>query len=40
MRNTNAVYYNDEYVRQGGRWLISKRTLHFTWRDTMEMVTA
>ncbi|MGR9162382.1 nuclear transport factor 2 family protein [Rhizobium leguminosarum] len=38
MRNTNGVYYNDEYVRQGGQWLISKRTSHFTWRDTMEMV--
>jgi len=32
-RNTNGVFYNDEYVRQGGQWLISKRTSYFTWRD-------
>lgn len=32
-RNTNGVYYNDEYVRQDGKWLISKRTSYFTWRD-------
>jgi len=32
-RGTNGVLYNDEYVRHGGRWLISKRTSYFTWRD-------
>ena len=32
-RSTNGVRYKDEYVRQGDRWLISKRTSHFTWRD-------
>jgi uncharacterized protein (TIGR02246 family) len=32
-RNTNGVYYNDEYVRQGDQWLIAKRTSYFTWRD-------
>jgi len=32
-RSTNGVSYKDEYVRQGGQWLISKRTSHFTWRD-------
>ncbi|CAN7211045.1 nuclear transport factor 2 family protein [Rhizobium leguminosarum] len=37
-RGLRGVYYNDEYVRQDGRWLISKRTSHFTWRDTVEMV--
>ena len=26
-----GVRYNDEYVRQNGRWLISKRTSHFEW---------
>ncbi len=31
---TQGVRYNDEYVRQNGRWLISKRTSHFEW--TME----
>nr|WP_315425776.1 nuclear transport factor 2 family protein [uncultured Albidiferax sp.] len=33
IRNTNGVHYRDEYVRQGGQWLISKRTSHFAWRD-------
>lgn len=33
IRGTNGVYYNDEYVRQGCQWLISKRTSYFTWRD-------
>ena len=28
---TQGVRYNDEYVRQDGRWLISKRTSHFEW---------
>lgn len=32
-RNTNGVFYNDEYVRQDGQWLISKRTSYFMWRD-------
>jgi hypothetical protein len=31
------VYYNDEYVRRGNNWLISKRVSHFTWRDRDEM---
>ena len=29
-----GVRYNDEYMRQNGRWLITKRTSHFEW--TME----
>ncbi|CAN7169680.1 nuclear transport factor 2 family protein [Pararhizobium sp. LjRoot238] len=36
-RNTNGVFYNDEYVRRGNQWLISKRTSHFTWRDLQTM---
>ena len=36
-RNANGVYYNDEYVRQDGQWLISKRTSYFTWRDQQAM---
>ncbi|MBS1174632.1 MAG: hypothetical protein H6R05_763 [Burkholderiaceae bacterium] len=32
-RNTNGVIYKDEYVRQNGEWLISKRVANFTWRD-------
>ena len=26
-----GVRYNDEYMRQNGRWLITKRTSHFEW---------
>ncbi|SDO89615.1 conserved hypothetical protein [Rhodoferax sp. OV413] len=36
-RNSNGVRYNDEYVRQDGQWLISKRTAHFAWRDQQAM---
>jgi ketosteroid isomerase-like protein len=36
-RHTNGVYYNDEYVRQGSQWQISKRTSYFTWRDQQLM---
>lgn len=32
-----AVYYNDEYVRQNGKWLISKRTSNFVFTDSHEM---
>lgn len=28
-----GVYYDDEYVRMDGKWLIAKRTSHFVWRD-------
>ncbi|HUP40401.1 MAG TPA: hypothetical protein VM115_09805 [Vicinamibacterales bacterium] len=37
IKNTSVVYYNDEYVRQGNSWLISKRVSYFTWRDREEM---
>jgi len=37
IRNTGGVYYDDEYVRRGGSWLIAKRTAHFAWRDREEM---
>ena len=33
MKTTIGVIYNDEYVRQGGRWFISKRISNFTWQD-------
>ena len=33
MKTTIGVIYNDEYIRQGGRWMISKRTSNFTWQD-------
>lgn len=29
-----GVYYNDEYVRVNGKWLINKRDSHFQWRET------
>jgi ketosteroid isomerase-like protein len=36
-KNTSGVYYNDEYVRRGGAWLIAKRVSHFTWREREEI---
>lgn len=38
MMKTEGVYYNDEYVRINGRWLISKRASHFMWRDEKEIM--
>lgn len=37
-KNTNGVIYRDEYVRRDGKWLISKRTARFTWRDQSELM--
>lgn len=37
IKNTSGVTYNDEYVRDRGEWLISKRVSHFTWRDREDM---
>jgi ketosteroid isomerase-like protein len=37
IKNTSGVYYNDEYVRRGGKWLIAKRVSHFAWRDRQEI---
>ncbi len=34
---TQGVVYDDEYVRQGGKWLIAKRTSHFVWTDAHEI---
>lgn len=33
---THGVRYNDEYVRQGGKWLINKRASHFDWTNKQE----
>lgn len=33
---THGVRYNDEYVRQGGKWLINKRVSHFEWTNRQE----
>ena len=40
IKNTSGVYYNDEYVRRGNAWLISKRVSHFTWRQREEISQA
>lgn len=34
---TEGVYYNDEFVRHEGKWLIAKRASHFMWRDVKEI---
>jgi ketosteroid isomerase-like protein len=34
---TDGAYYNDEYVKQNGRWLIAKRTTHFVWQNIKEL---
>jgi len=38
VRLTSGVTYKDEYVRQDGKWLISRRTSNFTWSTTDESV--
>ena len=30
---TQGVRYDDEYVRQNGKWFINKRTSHFEWTN-------
>ena len=37
MITTIGVIYNDEYVRENGRWLIAKRTSYFTWQNKSEL---
>lgn len=37
VRLTMGVIYDDEYRRVSGRWLIAKRTSHFTWQDRAEV---
>src|SRR5205085_12650845 len=32
-KQTMGVYYNDEFVKENGHWLIAKRTSNFTWQD-------
>lgn len=33
MKQTMGVYYQDEFVRENGHWLIAKRTSNFTWQE-------
>lgn len=35
--NTQGVIYNDEYLRQNGRWLIKHRKSNFVWMDSKIM---
>lgn len=35
MKNTMGVYYNDEFVKENGHWLIAKRTSNFTWQESV-----
>lgn len=37
MKTSMGVYYNDEYVRENGHWLIAKRTSNFAWQDKQPM---
>jgi len=37
IRTTMGVHYEDEFVRQEGRWLISRRKSIFDWQDRQEM---
>jgi hypothetical protein len=37
MKTTIGVYYQDEYVRENGRWLIAKRRSVFDWEDKREL---
>lgn len=37
IKTSMGVYYNDEYVRENGKWLINKRKSTFAWRDKQEL---
>ncbi len=37
MKTTIGVYYQDEYVRENGRWLIARRRSNFDWEDRREL---
>ena len=37
MKTTIGVYYQDDYVRENNRWLISKRRSVFDWEDKQEL---
>lgn len=37
MKTSIGVYYQDEYVRENGRWLIAKRRSVFDWEDKREL---
>lgn len=37
VRNMQGVWYDDEYVKKDGKWLIANRNSHFTWADVKEV---
>jgi hypothetical protein len=37
MKTSIGVYYQDEYVRENGRWLIASRRSVFDWEDKREL---
>jgi hypothetical protein len=37
MKTSIGVYYQDEYVRENGRWLIAKRRSVFDWEERREL---
>ncbi len=37
MKTSILVYYNDKYVRTGGKWLIAQRTSNFVLREQEEV---
>jgi hypothetical protein len=37
MKTTIGVFYSDEYVRENGKWLISKRKATFDWQDKQQL---
>jgi hypothetical protein len=37
MKTTMGVIYHDEYTREKGSWLISKRQSNFTWTEKTEL---
>ena len=37
MKTSIGVFYQDDYVRENGRWLIAKRVSNFHWEDKREL---
>lgn len=36
---TQGIWYEDEYKKENGKWLISNRTSHFVWTDKKLIIT-
>ncbi len=37
IKTTMGVFYNDEFIKENGCWLITKRTSNFIWQDKEEV---